>query len=135
MDEFKCAFSNTLVTNQYGCALGRPVARRGGPDVVCGTEAAHQRCEELFQKLKAVALPAFDVEDDLLAMPHSVLVKIQHGGLSGLNRLVQIETSTEEIQNIHALVDRAIDQFSSLDAIPYPELVDAMTTYKLKRRR
>ena len=63
------------------------MTRRGGPDVVCASDEAHQQCENLFQRMKQVALPAFGVEDDLLSMPHSVLVKIQFGGLLGLQRL------------------------------------------------
>jgi hypothetical protein len=86
MEEYKCAFSNTLVTNQFGCEQGMQVARRGGPDVICLSEVAHRRCAHLFERMKLVALPAFGVEDDLLSMPHSVLVKVQYGGLLGLRR-------------------------------------------------
>ena len=87
MEEYKCAFSNTLVTGQFGCEKAEQVTRRGGPDVVCSSDKAHQQCEKLFQRMKQAALPAFGVEDDLLSMPHSVLVKIQFGGLLGLQRL------------------------------------------------
>src|SRR3990167_690968 len=66
MEEYKCAFSNTLVTSQFGCEKGEQVTRRGGPDVVCSSDEAHQQCENLFQRMKQVALPAFGVEDDLL---------------------------------------------------------------------
>ena len=89
MEAYKCAFSNTLITKQFGCEKGEQVTRRGGPDVACTSEEAHLRCEKLFQQMKAAALPAFGVEDDLLSMPHSVLVKIQIGGLLGLQRLLE----------------------------------------------
>ena len=71
MEEYKCAFSNTLVTEQFGCENGEQVTRRGGPDIACTSEQAHQRCERLFQRMKEAALPAFGVEDDLLSMPHT----------------------------------------------------------------
>ena len=135
MEEYKCAFSNTLVTNQFACENAEQVTRRGGPDVACASEAAHQRCEQLFQQMKAAALPAFGVEDDLLSMPHSVLVKIQHGGLLGLQRLLESGTTgSGAVQNIHALVGQAIGKYNSLDAVPYPALVQDMTAYKLRRR-
>jgi hypothetical protein len=134
MEEYKCAFSNTLITGQFGCDKAEQVTRRGGPDIACASEAAHQRCEKLFQQMKAAALPAFGVEDDLLSMPHSVLVKIQHGGLLGLQRLLDGAAGSEGVKNIHALVDQAVGKYNHLDAIPFPALAQDMTSYKLKRR-
>jgi hypothetical protein len=133
MDEHKCAFSNTLITNQFGCDKAEPVTRRGGPDIACTSDAGHRRCEKLFQQMKAAALPAFGVEDDLLSMPHSVLVKIQFGGLLGLQRLVD-GAGAADVKDIHALIDRATGKYRDPGAIPCPELVPDMTTYKLRRR-
>jgi len=136
MEEHKCAFSNTLVTGQFGCEKGMQVTRRGGPDVVCASDEAHQQCEKLFQRMKQAALPAFGVEDDLLSMPHSVLVKIQLGGLLGLQRLQGNGTGESAVvKNIHGLVGQAIGKHGGLDAIPCQAFVEDMTSYKLKRRR
>ncbi len=136
MEEYKCAFSNTLVTGQFGCEKGEQVTRRGGPDVVCTSDEAHQQCEKLFQRMKQAALPAFGVEDDLLSMPHSVLVKIQFGGLLGLRRLQGDGTDESAVvKNIHGLVGRAIGKHGGLDAIPCQAFVEDVTSYKLKRRR
>lgn len=136
MEEYKCAFSNTLVTGQFGCGKGEQVTRRGGPDVVCSSDEAHQQCEKLFQRMKQAALPAFGVEDDLLSMPHSVLVKIQFGGLLGLQRLQGNGTDESAVvKNIHDLVGQAIGKHGGLDAIPCQAFVEDMTSYKLKRRR
>lgn len=134
MDEYKCAFSSTLMTNLFGCDKAERVTRRGGPDIACTSDAAHQRCEKLFQQMKVAALPAFGVEDDLLSMPHSVLVKIQHGGLLGLQRLLDGATGSGDVKNVHALVDQTIGKYNSLDAVPCPALVQDMTGYKLRRR-
>ena len=136
MEEFKCAFSNTLVTNQFGCEQGRRVARRAGPDVACQSDAAHQRCAKPFERMKQAGLPAFGVEDNLLTMPHSVLVKIQFGGLLGLQRVLEnAAAGSDAVSNIHDLVDRAIGKNGSLESIPCQAFVVDMTTYKLKRRR
>jgi hypothetical protein len=135
MEEYKCAFSNTLVTSQFGCEKGVQVTRRDGPDVVCASDEAHQQCEKLFQRMKQAALPAFGVEDDLLSMPHSVLVKIQFGGLLGLQRLLGDSTNESVVvKNIHGLVGQAIGKHGGLDAIPCRAFVEDMTSYKLKRR-
>ena len=133
--EYKCVFAQTLIGDQFGCEHARHVTRRGGPDVACVGEAAAQRCETLLQHLKQTALPAFDVEDDPLSMPHSVLVKIQFGGLLGLQRLLDAtQMQASAVHNIHALLTLAQDNFGELHAIPCERIVTDMTGYKPRRR-
>lgn len=134
--ERKCAFSGTLITHQFGCENAEHVTRRGGPDVACTSLTAQQRCESLFQRMKQVAMPAFGVEDDLLSMPHSVLMKIQFGGLLGLQQAIEkAATAATEVQNVDALIGRALEEYGGMDAIPCQMFVDDMTAYQLKRRR
>jgi len=134
MEEYKCAFNSTLLGERFGCAFAKAVVRRAGPDVACTSDRAHTRCEALFQHLKQAALPAFGVEDDLLSMPHSVLVKIQFGGLLGLQRLVTGAVA-DEVEDIDALLARALEKYRDLARVEYPALAADMTGHRLKRRR
>ena len=135
MENYKCAFSGTLMRGGFGCAKAQHVVRRAGPDIACESQEAHARCAELFQHMKAAALPAFGVEDDLLSMPHSVLVKIQFGGLLGLQRQGNdAGRNSDTVKNIQALVNQTLQKHGNLDAIAYSTLVENMTSYKLKRR-
>jgi hypothetical protein len=134
MEEHKCPFSAPLVTRQFGCTHAQEVIHRGGTEINCTVSTAYTRCEQLFQRMKVVALPAFGVEDDLLSMPHSVFVKIQYGGLLGLQRLLHPEAQvTERVEDVQALVAEASLQFN--DEIPCAPLVDDITSYKTRARR
>jgi hypothetical protein len=133
MEEYKCAFSAPLIAGEFGCACAKPITRRTGPDVACVSAESHARCGELFQRLKDAALPAFGVEDDLLSMPHSVLQKIQYGGLLGLQRLLQRGESV--VRDVDALVGDVLARYSKLDAVPCGDIVGDMTGYKLRGRR
>lgn len=133
MEEYKCAFNATLMGDQFGCTHARHVVRRGGPDIACVDNTGHERCQQLFELLKASALPAFGVEDDLLSMPHSTLVKIQFGGLLGIQRLIGGNGDT--VADIHSLVGRAETQFGSLTSIPCEQVRADMTGYKIRRRK
>jgi len=133
--ENKCAFSQTLIGGQFACAHAEPVVRRGGAEIACRSADASQRCATLMQCLKDAALPAFGVEDDLLSMPHSVLVKIQFGGLLGVQRLLDATRSdADSVADINALVEQALDKFGALDAVPCAGIVDDMTGFKPRRR-
>ncbi len=136
MEQHKCAFSGALITNQFNCEHATSVVRRAGPDVACQSATAHIQCELLFQCLKTAALPVFGFEDDLLSMPHSVLMKIQLGGLSGLQRVLDGGAQEPvEVNNIHDTLERAIGKYGSLDAVPCGAFAEEMASYQLKRRR
>lgn len=133
--ENKCAFSQTLIGGQFACAHAEPVVRRGGAEIACRWADASQRCASLMQCLKDAALPAFGVEDDLLSMPHSVLVKIQFGGLLGVQRLLDATRSdADSVIDINALVEQALEKYGTTDAVPCAEIVTDITGFKPKRR-
>ena len=134
VDTFTCAFNGTLVAQTFGCVHAEPVARRGGPDIACRSPTGHRRCAEVFDRLKAAALPAFGVEDDLLTMPHSVLMKIQHGGLLGLQRTLD-GAPANRVENVDGLVERVLGRYQTPDAIPGADVVADITGFQLKRRR
>ncbi|MDH3947462.1 MAG: hypothetical protein OEU74_00730 [Gammaproteobacteria bacterium] len=129
-----CPFGSTLVTETCRCVHADQVVRRGGAEIVCQAETAYVRCTELFQHLKNVALPEFEVEDDLTTMPHSVLQKIQFGGLLGLQQLITGQV-TDTVADIADLLDALESKYGTLEELPYNDLVSSITEYKLKRRR
>ncbi len=136
MENRICPFSATLVKDDFGCRHASQIVRRGGAEIACVSKPNHQRCMDLFTAFKAAALPAFEVPDDPTRMPHSVLVKIQFGGLLGLHRSLHPDSAVgESINDIATLVNEAEEQYTSISAIPCALLVEDMTSHKLSRRR
>jgi hypothetical protein len=136
MKELICPFGATLIRNDFGCRQAKPIIRRGGTEISCADPAAHSRCTRLHQCMKNVALPEFDVADDLLEIPHGVLAKIQYGGLTGLQRITRdMEEGTASIEDIDVLVQAAIERYSEVENIPCADFLDDITSWKLPRRR
>lgn len=133
MSEAKCPFSAPLITHHFGCVLAKEVIHRGGTEIACTQDGAQARCAGLFERLKTAALPAFGVEDDLLSMPHSVLVKIQYGGLLGMQRL--LSGPVDKIENIDALLNQATTHWGNTEAVPCDSLVPDITSFKPRSRR
>jgi len=129
----KCAFSSTLITEHFCCANASNVVRRGGSEISCCDQAASKKCQLVYGELKKIAAPAFDTNDDLLNMPHGVMVKIQHGGLLGLNHLN--DNSDNSISDISKLISDSEIKFKVLEDIPYESTIDYITGYKVRNRR
>lgn len=136
MEQHRCPFSAPLTSHHFACTHAKEVIRRGGTEIDCGDTPAHARCERLFHCMKAAALPAFGVEDDLLSMPHSVLIKVQYGGLLGLQRLLSSPVpAAERVEDINTLVAQAQASFGSVEATPCDQLVADITAFKPRSRR
>jgi len=131
--DFKCAFSGPQMTGTFTCKRGRQVARRGGPDISCDYGTGHQRCAQLFESLKSAGLDHMALEDNLLTLPHSVLLKVQYGGLLGLQRL--LGEAGETVADINGLVDQLLQKYDELDNIPVTEVSEDIATFKVARRR
>lgn len=132
----KCPFMTPIITQDFACSLGQAVTVRNSPAVHCTDEQALAVCRGLNERLKTVGLAAFDMEDDLTTTPHTVYLKIQYGGLLGLQANRGLSVPVEGgIADIHSLVDEVTEQGSRLDAIDYEALTAGMTAYKPKRRR
>jgi hypothetical protein len=125
----KCPFAAALITELAACRHAEQVVRRGGAEFDCRSAGEHERCQAVHEALKIRALTAFGVEDDLTSMPHSVLVKIQCGGLRGLQRIAgEPEGPIADIAELRA---RVADSTHALDD---PRLADAMTGFRVERR-
>ena len=134
-NELKCAFSSTLIGDQFACANATPVIRRGGQEFACRSENAHKLCVMQFENLKQAALLELGLEDDLLSIPHSVLTKIQFGGLLGLQRKYgNAGASHSRVDDIQELVTTVVEKCGDLDAVPDQEFVGDITGYRLPRR-
>lgn len=134
MSDLKCFFASPLISGDFACALAHAITRRGGPDIGCDSATASADCGALLERFKATGLAAFGVPDDPTQMPHSVLVKLQYGGLLGLAECLDA-ADTERIEDVCALVARARHKWGSIEAIPAESWTDRMTGFKLKRRR
>lgn len=133
MHDHKCPFSAPLVAEDFACENAEPVVRRGGAEIACRSASAQQDCVRLFELIKQAALPSLGLDDDLLSMPHSVLVKIQYGGLLGLQ--AQVGPDAERVANIHALVNTCIAQSGLVERVPVQVCVDRISDFRLRRRR
>lgn len=133
MNEDRCSFSEPLLNSGFGCSCATPVTRRAGPDIACRSSAAAKQCGALLEAFKSVGLPVFGCEDDLLTMPHSVLMKIKAGGLLGLKALVDGGNGTT-VDDIAGLVERAVTNFGEVTGIPCDRLTDDMEKQSVRRR-
>jgi hypothetical protein len=133
MEYYKCPFAGALMANQFDCQCATEITRRDGPSIGCTSKDMQKKCETLFATIKQSALEHMGYEDDLTQMPHSALMKIQMGGLLGLQRVLGAEAPS--VEDVQALVNQAEQQYHRLEQVPAGELAGDIAAFKLRRRR
>ena len=135
MTDLLCPFGTPLIKQDFGCEHAKEIIRRGGTEIACQQSDMHKLCRTLHETVKAAALQDMDMEDDLLTLPHNVLVKIQYGGLLGLQTLVTNGSQPHNnISNIASLVSSAITEFNGVGEIPLDTISKTIIDYKVQRR-
>jgi hypothetical protein len=136
MDECGCPFGQALLPGDFGCRRATVVTRREGPGIACDSLDACNRCAEVLARLKETGLPALGFTDDPAQLPHGAAMKVQMGGLLGLQRqLDALAGASAVVADVDALVGAAVARYGSAGALPYAQLVPDMGAFQLKRRR
>jgi hypothetical protein len=136
MSDLMCPFSAPLIAEDFACPRAEPVIRRGGTEIACSSGTARTRCAGLHQAMKSAALADQGYADDLTQVPHSLLVRIQYGGLLGLQRVLAEGGRTGAgIGDIDGLVKAALAHFGSLSDIPCTAFCADINACRLPGRR
>ena len=75
-------------------------------------------------------------DSDGSPLPHPKELKVQIGGLLGLQGLLFTEKqNSESVENIDHILQQALEQFGTFSEIPFNEIVKSITTFQGRQRR
>lgn len=130
-----CAFSKAILRRCCGCSHSQKLFIAEREVVACLSPGAWQRCRELLDLIRQNALFALRLTQIEGSLPHGKEIKVQCGGLQGLNHLLHPEpTGKPAVTDIHGLINEAVTRIGSLQAIPYSELVKAISRFQSRSR-
>ena len=133
MEEHKCPFQVPQIKKDLACTLGIEVTRRDGAAIACQSSVASRHCCELYEHLKQVGLEAFDMNDDLLEVPQSLYIKVQYGGLLGLQRL--LGNARQDIADISSLVAQLHERYDTIDNVPCEQVQADIKSHTVRRKK
>ncbi len=123
-----CVFEKALLARCAGCELAvrRALAEREA--IACPSPIARSNCDTLLGMVRERS--AFALKRPPGApLPHALTMKLQCGGLRGLQQAVDVEES-----DVHRLVVAARERYDGLAHLPWPEIVAAVLAWQGRRR-
>lgn len=144
-DEFKetylslntrvCPYEKVILSRQCDCrrAVRLFIAERQA--VGCDADAAQQRCNATLNALRGKAAFALKLTSATGRLPHAKEMKVQAGGLRGLQRALQPASGDAPIEDIDGLLNLALSTYGAMDKLPFSELMQSIVAYEGRRRR
>ncbi len=130
-DPEACAFGKAILSTCCACSLAARHHLAEREMIVCTDAAALVDCAALHRLLLHNSAFALKHLHDTDPLTHAQEMKVQCGGLLGLQRAVN---EAEVVTDIAVLVDAAYYKFGSLEQLPYSQIVQSVAALKLRKR-
>jgi len=130
-----CPFEKALVAKRCFCEkeVRHNIAER---DVAgCSSAEIAEDCGTLLDLLRHNAQFALHLTHIEGGLPHAKEMKVQCGGLLGLQKVLDpAKADDETVENVFGLVWEAVKRFGDLASLPYGEIVKTVSSFEIRRR-
>jgi hypothetical protein len=135
LNKRRCIFEKALNSRVCGCQMASRFNLADREGVACKSSPGQVLCSELIRQLRQNARFALALTRINGPLPHSREIKVQNGGLLGLQRVLSPEHQDQrKVENVFGLVAQAIEAFDTLSSLPFDEIVQSVVAYEGRRR-
>lgn len=135
VNELPCVFQKSILTRTCHCSRSHRFCLAEREGVACQSPAAQERCNDFLNQIRDNARFALGMASVSGKLPHGKEMKIQCGGLRGLQQdLLGDEADPDLVEDIYALLDQALKRDGEMKALPYPEIVQGIANFRMRKR-
>lgn len=117
-----CAFEKAILAGCVACERSARIQIAEREAVTCNSASSLSRCTSLHDSLRQNFSFALHRVQDGTPLPHTQEMRVQCGGLKGLQHVLD---GTAEVANVDVLVAFVLQRWGELEEIPYSEVVHA----------
>ncbi len=129
-----CIFAKAILRRCCACSRSQKLFIAEREAVACKSPGGRQRCEEVLEVLRDKATFALKLSHIDSPLPHAKELKVQCGGMLGLEASLT-QQSSEVVGDIHQLLEKAFAQYGAAETLPYTEVVRTITAYQSRKKR
>lgn len=136
INQRRCVFEKTINSRRCTCEQSHRFNLADREGIACQSATGNALCAELLKSMRRNARFALHLTSADSPLPHTKEIKVQTGGLLGLQGLVYPHRATDtNIENAIGLIDAAIEKYDNLDKLPYDTLVQAIVKFEGRKKR
>jgi hypothetical protein len=134
INERACPFEKAVLSRQCGCQYAQRLQIADREAAGCRSATAQPLCQNMLRLLRINAQFALGMATSPRALPHGKEMKVQVGGLLGLQRLLADTADMGDVENVYALVRAAKKTHGRLEFLPFSRIVRSIVSYRGRRR-
>lgn len=134
VNDAPCIFAKAILRRCCGCSRSQKLLIAEREAVACKSPGGRQRCGEVLEILRSKAGFALKLQHIDGPLPHAKELKVQCGGMLGVQESLS-QTPADHVEDIHHMLEDAFEKFGSADNIPYSEVVRTITSFQPRNKR
>ena len=134
VNERRCIFEKAILSHRCACAFSIRFYLADREGIACDSATSHRRCSHLIALLRENARFALKITTLEGELPHAKEIKVQSGGLLGLQQLLRPDLGNNNVADVAALTTLGETTYGSLEKFPYPEIVKSIVMFEGRRR-
>jgi len=131
----RCVFEKALLTRRFGCSQVARINIGDREAAGCSNPAAMDVCAELLDQMHGKATFALGMKHVNGPLPHAREMKVQCGGLLGLEAIIYETDAPEGTADIFGLIAKSIREYEEINQLPYSLLMQHIAHYEGRPRR
>jgi hypothetical protein len=135
INQRRCVFEKAILTRRCSCLCSARFYLADREGIACDSANAHDRCSHFITLLRENSRFALKLTELDGELPHAKEIKVQNGGLLGLQRILHPDLSDDKVIDIAGLTADGEQTFGSLQQAPYDEIVKSIAEFEGRRRR
>lgn len=136
VNDAPCVFAKAILRRCCRCSRSQKLFLAEREAVACKSPGARQRCAEVLGQLRGKAMFSLRLPHPETVLPHGKELKVQCGGMIGLQQALQPEQPDADIvDDINGLLEEALKDYGSVEALPYSEVVKGVTNFQPRAKK
>ncbi len=134
VNQRRCVFEKSVLTRRCHCSCSARFYLADREGISCNAEQAHSRCQQLLPLMRENAKFVLKLTGTGDELPHAKEIKVQNGGLLGLQGILQSDAPVDSVVDIASLVVQGIRTFGSIREFPFQDIVKSINRFEGRRR-
>lgn len=132
----RCIFEKALTNRRCDCEQKQRFNLATREAMGCRSKAALANCTQYLNTMRENSRFALKVITIMGPMPHNKELQVQAGGCLQLQKKLFPERAEHTTtDNIYELVNKALEEYASIDNFPYSEIVKGIVKYQSRKRK
>ena len=132
----RCVFEKAITNQRCDCQIKDKKLIATREVIGCRSPSQLANCTRFLDTMRQNARFSLKVITVEGPMPHNKELQVQAGGCLQLEKILFPERKTNQRpENINEIVNTALQQYGSIESLPYSEIVQGIVKYQSRKKR